>query len=319
MSFSNYPNGFANGLTVRGMPIVQAQPGNVFWVNNSSTLADGGISGSNGNKGTYQQPFATIDYAVSRCKAGRGDIVMVMPGHQETISSATALGIDVAGVAVIGLGVGSSRPKIIFDTAVTTTIAVSAANVTIKNLVFSANFADINEAFTPTARNIVFEDCEFTQEATNMNFLSLADTSTTDNQADGLSFIRCRWVEPDTATLAVASLDGDIDRFTVEDCYFHLGVNSNDLPIYGISAAGKDTTNVRILRNIAIRLNDANPLFLTNNTTTANTGVIAHNITRHLDTAGELLVTAGTNILFSDNRSSAVADASGFLVPAADS
>jgi len=74
MSTSNYPNGFPNGVIIRGMPLQQAYSGQVFWVNNSSVLPPNGIAGSNGNKGTYLQPFATLDYAVGRCTAGRGDI-----------------------------------------------------------------------------------------------------------------------------------------------------------------------------------------------------------------------------------------------------
>lgn len=315
MSISHFPNGFANGVTIRGVPIVQTHPGNVWWVNNSTTLAPGGIAGSNGNKGTWQQPFATMAYAVGR--ASSGDVILIAPGHQETISAATTLAT--AGIAIIGLGAGGRRPKFIFDTAATVTLAVTAADVTFKNLVFSANFADIAEVFTPTAANLYIEDCEFTQEATNMNFLSLADTSTTDNQAAGLSFVGCRWVEPDLATLSMVTVDGDLPRLTVHRCYVQLGVNTNDLPIVAQVATGKDVPQISIRENVFIRLNDANPLLVVADTTTANTGVIAHNYVRHADTAGELLVTAGTTILFAENRCTAVNDTSGFLVPAADS
>ena len=38
---SNYPNGFANGVTIRGVPITITNPGAVFWVSNSTTLLQG--------------------------------------------------------------------------------------------------------------------------------------------------------------------------------------------------------------------------------------------------------------------------------------
>jgi hypothetical protein len=320
MSFSNYPNGFANGVTIRGMPVVQTYPGQVYWVNNSSVIVDGGIGGSNGNPGTYQKPFGTIDYAIGRCRAGRGDIVMVMPNHAESISSATSLVCDVAGVAIIGLGSGDSRPTLTFTTATTAAIQVSAANVTWKNIVFVANFADIAEVFNvTTGQYLTIEDCEISAAATNVNFLSLVDTNTTNNAADGLAIIHCTWIEPDAATLTAVSVDGDLDGLVVEGCYFNLGVNTNDLPIVAIVATGKDVTNISVKNNNFIRLNDANPLLITCDTTTANTGVIADNTVRHLDTAGELLVTAATNISFTSNLCAAVVDTSGFLVPAADS
>jgi len=110
MALSNFPQGFTNGVTIRGIPIVQLHPGKVFYVNNSTVLAENGVGGSDGNPGTLQRPFSTIDYAIGRCTAGRGDIILVMPGHAETVTSATMINMDVAGVAIIGLGTGSSRP-----------------------------------------------------------------------------------------------------------------------------------------------------------------------------------------------------------------
>jgi hypothetical protein len=112
---SNYPGGFAQGVVIKGIPLTVSNPGKVFWVNGTTVLAPGAVGGSNGNDGSYRRPFATIDYAVGKCTANRGDIIMVMPGHSETISSATSLVFDVAGVAVIGLGTGSLRPDLNFS------------------------------------------------------------------------------------------------------------------------------------------------------------------------------------------------------------
>jgi len=319
MTISNFPNGFLNGVTIRGVPLQQTQPGEVFWVNNSGVLAKGGVGGSDGNTGTYTKPFATIDKGISSCTASRGDIVLVMPGHAETISTATALAADVAGVAVVGLGSGTLRPTLTLGTATTATIAVSAANFTFKNIIFTANFADIAELFTPTAVDFHAEDCDFNAAGADLNFVEIVDTGTTDNEVDGISFLRCSWIEPDLVTTSLLNVDADIDKLSIVDCYFNLGVNTSDLPILAVVATGKDLTNVVITGNQCIRLNDANPLLITADTTTANTGIIADNFVRHLDTAAELLVTAATNIGFFDNKATAAVDASGFLLPAADS
>src|SRR3990167_4421252 len=114
MPMSNFPNGFANGVTIRGVPILQSHTGKVFWVNNSGVLPDGGISGADANPGTYLQPFSTIDNAINNCTASRGDVIMVMPGHAETVS-ATTIAMDVAGVNIVGLGVGALRPTLSFN------------------------------------------------------------------------------------------------------------------------------------------------------------------------------------------------------------
>lgn len=319
MPVTNYPNGFKNGLTIRGIPLTMSNPGEVFFVGNGDVPVSGGVGGLDGNNGTFQRPFATLDYAVGKCVASRGDTIIILPGHAETVSTATALALDVAGITIIGLGDGTLRPTFTLDTATTATIAISAANISLKNLVFTANFADIAELFTPTAVDFHCEDCEFNAAGVNLNFVEIVDTGTTDNQCDGLSFVRCSWVEPDTATTSFLNIDADLDQLVVEDCYFNLGVNTSDLPIIADVATGKDLTNVRIVGNECIRLNDANPLLVTADTTTANTGIVANNYVRHLDVAAELLVTAGTNFGFFDNKATAAVDASGYLLPVADS
>lgn len=155
MPSTNFPDGFANGLSVRGMPLLQMQPGQVFWVCNSAVLNPNSIGGSNNNKGTYQSPFATLEYAVNTmCVAGRGDIVFVGAGHRETLSNATTASLRMSGVAVIGLGAGNMRPTFTLDTATTANIPVSGANISVQNCLFIANFAAIASVFTGTVASV---------------------------------------------------------------------------------------------------------------------------------------------------------------------
>lgn len=145
---SNFPMGFGNGLQVRGMPLLQMQPGNVFWLDNSTVLNVGANGASNNNRGTYLSPFSTLQYALDSCTHGRGDIIFVGSGHFETISNNTTLIFNKSGVAVIGLGSGGLRPTFTLDTAATANIPVRAANMSIQNCIFQHNFADIASVFT---------------------------------------------------------------------------------------------------------------------------------------------------------------------------
>lgn len=129
MSLSNYPKGFPNGVALRGVPVALPHPGKVFWVDSTA--------GSNGNKGTYEQPFSTIDYAVGRCRASKGDIIFVKPGHVETVTAAAGLALDVAGITLVGLGNGNLRPQINFTTVVGADMNVDAANITMVNFRFT--------------------------------------------------------------------------------------------------------------------------------------------------------------------------------------
>lgn len=170
---TNYPSGFAAGLTVRGLPLLQTHPGNLYWVDNGPA-SSGGLgtypvrfaAGADGNPGSFQRPFATIAYALSKCSQGAGDIIMVRPGHQETITGAgtttavtdptgnitvsaqTTIAFNVNGVAIIGLGSGNLRPTLNFTTAAGANIAVQAGGMSIQNFLFRANFADIASIFT---------------------------------------------------------------------------------------------------------------------------------------------------------------------------
>ena len=127
MPISNYPNGFANGVNIRGVPLLNAYSGNVLWVDSGA--------GSDGNKGTFDRPFATVDYAVGQCTANNGDIIMVKPGHVEDFDdTTTGFDADVAGVAIIGMGTGSDRPRFDLNDA-TSTLVLGANNVTLKNVV----------------------------------------------------------------------------------------------------------------------------------------------------------------------------------------
>lgn len=121
-------------------------PGGVFSIeDNSLTTGDrwfvDSATGASTNGGTSpDDAMATIDQAIGKCTASKGDIVFVMPGHAENITTATAINCDIAGISIIGLGNGNLIPTI-STTAAAGSCTIGAANVTLKNLRFVANFA----------------------------------------------------------------------------------------------------------------------------------------------------------------------------------
>ena len=185
MPRSNFPRGFAEGVTIRGVPLIQTNPGQVYWVYNGTALMTGQIGGSDGNKGTFDQPFSTLDYAVSRCVADRGDIIFVKPGHAETIATATALAIDVAGVAVIGLGRGSNRPTFNL-TATASTITMSANNCAFWNCLVTGGVDAIVAVYSVSGADCSLQlnyrdvtgqctDCVLTTAAANRLYIDVND------------------------------------------------------------------------------------------------------------------------------------------------
>lgn len=266
--------------------------------------------------------FSSIASAVANANvvASRGDVILVLPGHTETVSSATGLPLNKAGVTIVGLGKGTMRPTVTLNTATTATIAVSAADVTIENIVFSANFADIVSVFTlTTAKNFTLKNVRVQQTAVDMNFLYVVDTDATTSNADGLTLEGVTWISPDTATLSMVKYDGDNFGLKIKDCYAHLGLNNNKAALVAI-ITNKSAFGVDISGNKVYRLNTdtATGAILVSTNQADNSGIISNNFAQHADTAAELLVTATSGFGVFDNRASGVAGASGYLLPAAD-
>ena len=321
-TMSNYPGGFKNGVMIRGMPLVQTHPGKVFWVGNAAaTVLTGQRAASDGNQGSFNDPFSTLDYAINQCVASRGDVIMIKPGHAETFSNATSLDFDKAGVAIIGLGLGSLRPTFTFDTAAAATIDVTVANVSIQGCLFVANFADVASCFTlTTAKDFTVEYCEFRDTSASLNFINIVDTNATANAADGLYFCHNRILSSGTTAATTAiEVDAAISRMTVND-NFYVGAAISNTPAL-IEAATFDMTNLEVARNIVYRPNTdtATGGILLEGSTTASTGMVYGNHCKTLDVAGMLIMTTGSVLGFHENYLSGTADTSGIIIPAADS
>lgn len=158
---SNYPQGaWPHGITMGEVPLHATTPGKVFWVASTSDVTPG----SNGNKGTERRPFATLDYAMTQCRANKNDIVLIKPGYTESITTNDQIDFTVAGVSVIGLGQGNDRPTFTWDgTDATACIAMEQANCSIRNCLFIASDAgdDITGHIRIEADNCEVAYCEF--------------------------------------------------------------------------------------------------------------------------------------------------------------
>jgi len=174
---SIFGNGFAQGVVIRGVPLVQTHPGRVFFVGNGSAKLPGEKGASNGNKGGLYDPFSTIDYAVSQCVASRGDIIFVKPGHVETVVAAAGLDLDVAGIALVGLGSGSNRPTINFTTATTADMDVDAADITMVNFLFTGGVDALAGPIDVNAADFKLINCEYRDVTGQATDVILADAN----------------------------------------------------------------------------------------------------------------------------------------------
>ena len=312
------PTNFPSGVKSRGVPVEGLggigspllTTGDVYHVDSGADTA------SNNNAATNpKQPAATLDGAIGKCTANNGDVILIAPGHSETLSAAGAITCDVAGVTIIGMGVGGSRPTFTLDTAATVDIDVTAADVQIHNCIFSMNYADIAGVFDLSAAGFVLNKCRFVDTATNMNFVELIVCSSTANECDRLEFTNNYVSSPDTGNDCIVQTAEDLDGLVFNNNFIRLGVADNESIIQ--VATGKDITACEITHNHIYRLNTAGDL-LVDSDTTNNTGIIAHNRIGHADTGSEILVDADGVRQF-DNLGTATNTASGYVLPAIDS
>lgn len=129
-------------------------PGSRFYVNS--------VAGSDNFEGSKNAPLATINAAIAKCTANRGDLIIVAPGHVEDLGSTDTIDFDIAGVTCIGQGNGPDRPRIDFNHA-NGAIDIGANGVTLRNFTLRPSVAtvsvgiDVEAAVTDT----LLKDIEF--------------------------------------------------------------------------------------------------------------------------------------------------------------
>jgi hypothetical protein len=279
MPMANYNGGFTDGISIRGIPLNVLHPGKVFWVSNSTVLLPNQKPGSDGNPGTFNAPFATLDYAVGKCTANRGDIIMVKPGHTEVVSAAAGIVFDVAGIAIVGMGSGSLRPKISFTTADTADIDITAANVSFYNVEFQAAFADVVAPIDVSGvAGLTFDSCYFTESGANLNAIDFIDVAT---GASDMHFNNCKFIAGDAANDAFIS-GVALSGLYISDCYF--ACNVAQTAAHGLIVTSGNATNV-VIKNSHFRSNIDGAVFIDCDGT-ANSGLISNCYFSSIDIAG---------------------------------
>lgn len=277
-------NAFPGGAISYGGPNLGPflTTGKIFYVSSGT--------GSNSNDGlAIDTPLATIDYAVSKCTANKGDVIVVMPGHTETVTAAAGIELDVAGISVIGLGRGSVRPTVNFTTAVGASFKVSAANITVANILFTGGI----DALTNPV-HIVAADCSLINIETKDVTGQATDWILTTAAADRLVIDGWRHDGATAAgtNAALAIVGGD--RITVKN--FNIDGN---FAVGAIDIRTTATTDLEV-NNGFCRTRNAADIFLVD-TITASTGMIGPNINLRLqDNAANITnsITGATFVVF---------------------
>jgi hypothetical protein len=315
MSMSSY-SGFSNGVMIRGVPIVQTHPGRVFWVYNGTVLGNitGIANGSDGNDGTFRRPYATLNYAVTQASAGRGDVIVIKPGHAETVATAGAISLGVAGIAIIGLGYGANRPTFSWSTAAST-ILVAANDIVVQNLLCLGTMATtftvtaFSNANTVVANDFTIDNCEFRDNDATHGFIACYTGGTTANQSDGLTFTNNKvfrqLTSPPAANTAVV-FGAAVNRVTFNDNIIINKTVNNNVAL-GVAFGANAVQNLQMARNRTYSLNTTSTAGeLMSGGSTTSSGMLWDNYVWSLSAAGGagLLAPVSTKLGFSQNFAS---------------
>lgn len=106
----------------------------------------------------------TLNAGLARCRSNMNDVVYVLQGHSENVSSATALSSLVAGTRIVGVGdpLRTNAPAFTW-TATDAQWAINVANVSIENLNLSPCGANgVVKAINVTGATCSITNCTFT-------------------------------------------------------------------------------------------------------------------------------------------------------------
>lgn len=292
---------------------IKEHPGDIFFVGSTVT----GAVDSVGAGKSPDAPFATIDFAIGQCTANQGDVIYILPGHAETVTS-TNIALDVAGVRIVGLGRGLRRPRFTYGAAAAT-ITVSAADCAWENCHFIGNFDNVAAAFTlGAAKDFHLLNNTFRDNSSALHFMSIVVTGSTDNAADGLTIIGNKWHGLAVAPAAFISILGNLSFLNVRDNFTDMASTDDEGSF--ITLSSKVLLAAEIIGNRHCVIGSAGAavgIFLTGSATTC-TGIVAYNLVSSLDTTGALIATAGTGLTFQENYVTGAADKSGAVWPTAD-
>ena len=257
---------------------VRQNPGGLFSIEDTSLTTGSrfyvhSVTGSDaaGYGTSPDAPVATIDYAIGLCTASKGDIIYVMPGHNEGLGDAQ-IAVDVIGISIVGLGKGSLRPRIDFDHA-NASIDISVSGCTLKNLALlpSVTTIAIGIDIMAAATDTLIEDVEVLpgEDGAGVDEFAIA----IDIKA-GCSRTKVRGLKARAHASAAhqdsgVSLTGASDDVVIEGCDIVVLGAAAVAPIKGITTL---STNVRIRRNTLVTDNEPGIELLT-----GSTGVISEN------------------------------------------
>ena len=215
-----------------------------------------------------------IPTALARCRSGRNDAVIVLPGHTENVTSTTLANL-VPGTRLIGAGRGSNRPNLRW-TATTSQFVMNDADVVISNFILRMEGAVVVKAVAVTAADCGIYNCDIdvgSTASTNLATIGISVEAGADRFEMRNNYIH--GIAGATPTTVVA-ISGICDGATICDNKIYAATSVATVGVIHVSAAA---TNLEICRNLLWNKLAAGTACFSA-TGVASTGVLADNYGR---------------------------------------
>ena len=223
--------------------------GDVFYVDSGSNAA----ADTAGHGRTPGVPFATVDFAKEQATADQGDVIILMPGHAETLATATAWDMDKAGIDVVGLGRGALRPTFTL-TATASNVGITASDCLIENCIFTCGTADHTTTMTISADRTTIRDCKFLN-ITLFQQISQILVGLADNDADDTLIEGCRFEADAVGTSQGIHLAQVQDGVVIDNCSAR-----GDYLVACIANPGSEVLTDLTIKNCVLDNDDADQL-----------------------------------------------------------
>jgi hypothetical protein len=213
-------------------------------------------------------------------------MVIVMPGHTESVTGAAGWLLNKAGVTIMAMG-QEPAPVVTLTTAAAASINITAANNVLSGITIDATGVDaITAAVNVQAANFRYlNNRMISATATGQATLGILTTAA----ADRLLIANCRFEgTTDAGTASIIRIVGG-DQGVIRDCYIS-GAYTTSLGVENVTTA---CTNFFFLNNMVANLTASSTVCLTMVAT--STGGFANNRFSILSGTAPVVFAAGTN------------------------
>ena len=270
------------------------EAGTKYYVGPNAT----GVGDDDRDGRSKEASMATLTAALALVTASKGDTIILLPGHAETIT--TAIDINKIGVSIIGVGNGDLMPAITCNAAIDC-VDVTVADVSIQHIRFPVSgLTGVTSRINVGAANCTIEDCLFDCGEFDTETITVAATG------DDLTVKDCQFVcaSDATADAAIEIEAAGVDGLNVTGCHFD---GYDDTQAWDTGAINSGAAHTRCLVKKNTFLYGPGIIF-----SAAATGLICENLLGE-GTLGSML-DPGSCMCFNNYEADAV-DESGRLFP----